>query len=76
METYARERVEFSEDGARLAVCGLDGEVKVWNSATGTLATRFTPDRARGVAVAAATWSRVSVACTSYSTHSLFLNAV
>lgn len=54
----AKERVVFSEDGAKLAVCGLDGEVKVWSSATGTLTTRFTPEGARGVAIAAATWSR------------------
>lgn len=60
MEGMARERVVFSKDGARLAVCSLDGEVKVWDSATGTLSTRFTPEGARGVAVAAASWSRVS----------------
>lgn len=65
MERDAKERVVFSEDGAKLAVCGLDGEVKVWSSATGTLTTRFTPEGARGVAIAAATWSRVSVKMSS-----------
>ena len=60
MEVGASGRVLFSEDGARLAVCALDGEVKIWNSATGTLANRFTPEGARGAAVAAAAWSRVS----------------
>lgn len=63
MDGSAREKSVFSEDGARLAVCSLDGEVKVWDSATGTLSTRFTPEGARGVAVAAASWSRVSLHC-------------
>ena len=57
MEGSVQDRAVFSEDGARLAVCSLDGEVKVWDSATGTLSTRFTPEGARG---AAASWSRVS----------------
>ena len=61
MEPKTRqERVVFSEDGSRLAVCSLDGEVKIWDSATGTLTTHFSPEGARGVAVAAASWSRVS----------------
>ena len=60
MEGSVQDRAVFSEDGARLAVCSLDGEVKVWDSATGTLSTRFTPEGARGVAIAAASWSRVS----------------
>ena len=55
-----RERVLFSEDSSRLAVCSLDGEVKIWNSATRTLVSRFTPEGARGTIVAAARWSRVS----------------
>lgn len=56
-----RERVVFSEDAAKLAVCGFDGEVKVWSTATGTMTSRFIPEGARGVAIASATWSRVSV---------------
>jgi WD40 repeat protein len=58
MDASARERVVFSEDGTRLAVCRPDGEVKVWNSATGTLSSSFTPEGARGVPVRAASWSR------------------
>ena len=51
----------FNEDGSRLAVCSLDGEVKIWSSASRTLATRFSPDGSRGTAVAAASWNRVSL---------------
>ena len=53
-----REVAVFSGDGSRLAVCSLDGEVKIWSSATRTLAARFAPEAARGGAPAAA-WSRV-----------------
>ena len=65
MDAGARERVVFSEDGTRLAVCRPDGEVKVWNSATGTLSSSFTPEGARGVPVRAASWSRVSCCVSS-----------
>lgn len=49
----------FSEDGSRLAVCCLDGEVKIWSSATGTLVSRFSPDLGQDETVTAACWSRV-----------------
>lgn len=57
----AAELAVFSVDGSRLAVCALDGEIKVWSSATRTLVSRFTPEDARGAVVAAASWSRVSL---------------
>ncbi|CAI8048441.1 WD repeat-containing protein 43 [Geodia barretti] len=55
----AAELAVFSEDGSRLAVCSLDGELKVWSVATRTLVSRFTPEDARGGAIATASWSRV-----------------
>jgi hypothetical protein len=56
----AAELAVFSEDGSRLAVSSLDGELKVWSGATRTLVSRFTPEDARGGVIAAASWSRVS----------------
>ena len=60
MEEREGELVVFSDDGSRLAVCSLDGELKIWSSDTRTLVSRFTPEEARGAAVASAAWSRVS----------------
>ena len=45
----------FSRCGAQLAVCGADGEVKIWESATGTLKQRF---KAANVAITCLSWSR------------------
>ena len=49
----------FSSDSEQLAVCPADGEVKVWDAASGVLSCRFTPRGARGTAIAAVAWSRL-----------------
>ena len=46
---------EFSRCGDQLAVCGADGEVKIWDSATGKLKQRFKPG---GGGVTCLSWSR------------------
>ena len=58
MEERARERCVFSPDGGSLAICGVDGEVKVWDSATGGMVLRFSPSGARGQPISSAAWSR------------------
>lgn len=47
----------FSGDGASLAIAGLDGEVKIWESSSGTLKQRFSPSSV-GRGVQALAWSR------------------
>lgn len=47
----------FSCDGESLAIAGLDGEVKIWDSASGTLKQRFTPS-AVGSEIRNLAWSR------------------
>lgn len=38
-----RAACEFSRSGDQLAVCGAGGEVKIWDSGSGTLKQRFKP---------------------------------
>lgn len=47
----------FSGDGASLAIAGLDGEVKIWESGSGTLKQRFSPS-SMGSGIQALAWSR------------------
>ena len=46
---------EFSRCGGQLAVCGGDGEVRIWESQTGVLKQRFKP---AGSTVTCLSWSR------------------
>ena len=58
MEVRGRDLCLFSHDASCLAVCGADGEVKIWDGATNQLIARFSPDGARGWPVTAAAWAR------------------
>ncbi len=57
----------FSSDGESLAIAGLDGEVKIWDSTSGNLKQRFNPSSV-GSEIRALGWSRpvkeVSRVCT------------
>jgi WD40 repeat protein len=44
--------VDFSKDGSTLAAGGFDGDVRLYNSADGTLIKRFTPIEVTGQTVA------------------------
>ena len=48
----------FSHDASCLAVCGADGEVKIWDGATNQLVAKFSPGGARGWSVTAAAWAK------------------
>ena len=58
MEVRGRDLCLFSHDASCLAVCGADGEVKIWDGATNQLVARFSPGGARGGHVTAAAWAR------------------
>ncbi len=47
----------FSSDGESLAIAGLDGEVKIWDSTSGNLKQRFNPSSV-GSEIRALGWSR------------------
>lgn len=55
MEELPVDRCLFSCGGEQLAVCGADGEVKIWETKNKTLTQRFRPGEA-GITCAA--WSK------------------
>ena len=48
---------QFSRCGDQIAVCGADGEVKIWDSSTGSLKQRF---KAAQGTVTCLSWSRLA----------------
>ena len=58
MEVRGRDLCPFSHDASCLAVCGADGEVKIWDGPTNQLIARFSPGGARGGPVTAAACAR------------------
>ena len=48
-------RCQFSRCGGQLAICGADGELKIWDSSTGILKQRFRPGQGP---VTCLSWSR------------------
>ena len=56
MEVRGRDLCLFTHDASCLAVCGADGELKIWDGATNQLVARFSPGGARGGPMTAAEW--------------------
>ena len=48
---------QFSRCGDQVAVCGADGEVKIWERSTGTLKQRFKPGQGP---LSCLSWSRLA----------------
>ena len=54
----ARELCLFSPEGSHLAISRMDGEVQVWEVASGRLKLRFSPGGARARPASCLSWSR------------------